>query len=818
MFLRVFPCLAALAGCGLALAGPGSQLPSPEPLNRTTITVWGIGLGPDSKGTEAKIREFERRNPGIKVRVLSMGAGGMSPQKLMTSIVGNVPPDVIHQDRFTISDWASRGAFMPLDDLITRDRDAKDPLVPKQEQYYPAPWQEAMWEGKVYAIPTSADNRVLYWNRARFQEKAADLRAAGLDPDRAPRTWNELLAYNKVLTEFGPNGELKKVGFLPNFGNAWLYIYAFQNNGQFMTPDGRNCTLAEGPNVEALQFMMEGYKQVGGYEKAVAFQSGFQGNENDPFILGQVAMKIDGDWILSGLSRYAPQLDFATAPPPVPDDRFFKRGRFAEEKDTFVTWMGGFSYAIPRGAKNVDAAWKFIKFVTSTEGWLIEGRAQREWERRRGRVYVVRMLGNREANEAQFKELAPADPRFRNALRSHIDIAPYGRIRPATFVSQLLWDEHVRAIDTALFGKAPAKDALLTGQMVVQRELDTFYGQSRFPVLDLSMPIRIGIGLIIVAVVACVVWFSRLRLGRLERHEALWAYAFILPWLIGFLIFTLGPMLASLFLSFTKWDVLNAARWVGPKNYVDLVTTDQVNVTRSFQNVAYLAGIGVPLSLFTGLAVALLLNAAVRGMRYYRTLFYMPAIVPGVASAVLWIWLLTPDPGKGLINSGWNSTLTQWLAIAPPGWLNAEAWAKNSLILMGMWGAGSGMILWLAGLKGVPTTLYEAANIDGASPSQSFWNITMPQLSSIIFFNTVMGFIGALQEFDRVFIMRPAQGPVGPGDSLLVPVFHLFTNGFNYFKMGYASALAWVIFAIILALTAIQFKLAPRWVHYESQK
>jgi ABC-type sugar transport system permease subunit len=246
---------------------------------------------------------------------------------------------------------------------------------------------------------------------------------------------------------------------------------------------------------------------------------------------------------------------------------------------------------------------------------------------------------------------------------------------------------------------------------------------------------------------------------------------------------------------------------------------DWPNLSKALGNSLYLAGVGVPLSLCTGLAIALLLNTASRGMRFYRTFFYVPAIVPGVASAVLWTWVLTPDANKGLINSFWTQSLTPWLGISPPGWLQSADWAKPALILMGVWGAGSGMILWLAGLKGVPTSLYEAAGIDGASNRQQFWSITFPQLSPIIFFNLVMGFIGAMQEFDRMYIMKPSKdGPIGPDNSMLTPVFYLFRNAFETFKMGSASAIAWLIFAIIIALTFIQFKLAPRWVHYETDK
>ncbi len=799
-FLALLPLLLL---SGLALAD-----------GRQTVTVWGMSLGPDSQGLQDVIREFERRNPEYRVRILSMGAGGMNPQKLMTAIVGKVPPDVIFQDRFSISDWASRGAFRPLDDLIERDK-GRDPLTPRPEQYYPAFWQEACYGGKVYGIPASADTRALYWNKKVFRENAAELRAAGLDPNRPPRTWSETLAYSKVLTKFNKDGSLRQAGFIPNFGNSWLYLYAFQMNASFLSPDGRTCTLYTPEAEEALQFMVDGYKLLGGYEQAQKFQSTFQSGENDPFIVGKIAMKIDGDWIIPWMALYAPKLDFATAPPPVPDDRFHHRGRFRNEKDTFISWAGGFAYAIPVGAKNVEGGWRFIKFVTSTEGRLIDMQGQNSLERKRGRTYMPRVSAQIEAGRLGFERFKPSDPRWANTIKLHIDLASVSRIRPATFVAQVLWDEHVRAVENAASGRMTPKEALLAGQRVVQQALDEELGKERFPVIDLRLPAAIGAGGFLLGCALLVAAYRRQRLGRLARHEAWAAYLFVSPWVVGFVVFTLGPMLASLFFSFTQYGVLTEARWVGVKNFVDLFTLDKQNILKSFANVLYLGGIGVPLGLATGLAVALLLNSAVRGMRYYRTMFYMPAIVPGVASVVLWMWILNADPNRGLINFVWARTISEWFGTQPPGWLTVEAWAKPSLILMGLWGAGSGMILWLAGLKGIPSTLYEAAAIDGANPRQQFWAVTLPQLSPIVFFNTVMGFIGALQQFEGVYIITGGNG-TGPGDSLLMPVYHLFNNGFKYFKMGYASALAWVIFAIILVLTGIQFLLARKWVHYEA--
>lgn len=801
--------LSVVLGSILVLAAGFAQAPRKE------VVVWGLSMGPDSKGQDAVIREFEKRNPDLKVKLLSMGAGRMDPQKLMTSIVGNVAPDAINQDRFTISDWASRGAFLSLDEYMAADK-GKDPLCPTPEQYYAAPWEEAKYEGKTYAIPTGADNRVLYWNRRIFKENADALIAAGCDPTRPPRTWSELLKYSKALTKLDKNGKLIRAGFLPNFGNSWLYMYAFMNNAEFMSADRRTCTMNSPEAREALDFMAKGYEIVGGYENAKKFESGFQGNENDCFIVGQVAMKIDGEWILNNLARYAPELDFQCAPAPVPDDRYNKTGRFATEKDQFITWVGGFSLAIPRGARNPEGAWRFIKFFTSEEGRLIDYRAQAAWEKQRDRVFMPRQMAHRPANEKAAEEFAPKFGNYGQALAMHTEMANFGRIRPATFVGQLLWQEHVRAMEAKLYGKATSEGALKTSQANVQRDLDAYFNKERFPVIKLNLVVIIGV----IGMLGFLGYFgasyAKAKLGRLEKQEAKWAYLFISPWVFGFLLLIAGPMVASLFFSFTQWDVLNEARWVGTKNYQEMFTSDWGMVNKALWNAAYLAGVGVPLGLCTGLLVALLLNAATRGIRVYRTIFYMPAIVPGIASAVLWTWVLNPEPAKGLINAYWNLTLTQWLSIQPPGWLQSAEWSKPALIVMGLWGAGSGMVLWLAGLKGVSTTLYEAASLDGANSTQTFWSITFPQLTPLVFFNTVMGFIGAMQEFDRVYVMRPSlDGPVGPDDSMMTPVYHLFNNAFALFKMGYASALAWFIFLIVVLITVVQFKLKDRWVHEE---
>lgn len=783
---------------------------------KTEITVWGLAITPDEKGNDLIVRQFERENPDIKVKLLGMGAGAMNPQKLMTAIVGGAPPDVIQQDRFTIADWASRGAFRSLDDLIERDR-ASDPRTPTAEQYYPATWNEAIYDGKLYGIPIGADNRVLYYNTEVFAEMADELRAAGLDPTRPPRTWSETLAYSKVLTVMNPDGTIKRAGFIPNEGNSWLYMFAFQNNADFMSADGRKCTLNTPAAVEALDFMREGYDLLGGYENALRFKSGTRGGENDPFAIGQIAMIINGDWMIANYARYSPKAKFSTAPAPVPDDRFYQRGRFADEKDQFITWAGGFAYAIPKGARNVEASWKFIKFIQSLEGRQLYASGQADLERSRGRRYIPRMAAHIGANEWLVETYASGESQYEQALRSHVDMMPFAKLRPATFVGLKLWDEHVRAIEQACRGAQTSEEALQSGQIRVQQVLDEFYRKDSLPKVNIWGWVLGAFAAVVAGLVTWIALIVRSGVGRVSKQETRAGYAFISPWIFGFLVFTLGPMVASLVFAFMQYDVLNDAYFVGFKNFSDLFVVDQELILRALGNVGYLAVVGIPLGLTTGLAIALLLNTGAKGIRLYRTVYYMPAITPTVASTFLWMWILTPDNQRGLLNNFWTNTITTWFGVGAPGWFTVEQWSKPGLVLMGLWGAGGAMILWLAGLKGVPQTLYEAADIDGASNWRQFWSVTLPQLSPLVFFNSVMAFIGVLQTFDNVYLISTGAN-MGPNDSLATPVYMLFNNGFAYFRMGYASAIAWLIFFIVVAVTLVQFKLAPRWVHTETER
>lgn len=288
-----------------------------------------------------------------------------------------------------------------------------------------------------------------------------------------------------------------------------------------------------------------------------------------------------------------------------------------------------------------------------------------------------------------------------------------------------------------------------------------------------------------------------------ERTSSRWGLALISPWLLGFLIFTAGPMLASLYLSFCKYD-LHSLQFVGTKNYEVLLTRDPL-FWKSLGNTALYVLFSVPLGLTGSLLIAVLLNQKVKGIPVFRTLFYLPSLVPAVASALVWQWVFHPD--AGILNFALSK-----VGVHGPKWLQDPKTALMSLIIMSLWGiGGSRMLIFLAGLQGVSDELYEAAQLDGADGLTCFRHITLPMLSPTIFFNLILGIIGSFQVFTSAYIMTGG----GPDNATLMYVLYLYNNAFRFFKLGKASAMAWVLFLILLSFTAVQFKNASKWVYYE---
>lgn len=293
------------------------------------------------------------------------------------------------------------------------------------------------------------------------------------------------------------------------------------------------------------------------------------------------------------------------------------------------------------------------------------------------------------------------------------------------------------------------------------------------------------------------------RRGTLARRQALWCYVFIAPAVLGLLLFSLGPMIASLWLSFTSYDLLSSPEWVGTQNYTNLFSDELFRKSLSVTLVYGL--VSVPCTMLIALVLAIMLNAKIPALPFFRSAYYLPSVISGVAVATLWKWMFNGE--YGLINAGLAR-----LGIAGPAWLTDEQWALRALIFMSLWAFGGTMLIYLAGLQGVPKELYEAAQVDGASRFRQHLHVTVPMLSPVTFFNLIMGIIASLQVFAEPFVLTKG----GPNNSTLLLSVYLYQNAFQYLKMGYASAIAWVTFAIILVFTLLVFRSMPMWVHSEA--
>jgi multiple sugar transport system permease protein len=293
-----------------------------------------------------------------------------------------------------------------------------------------------------------------------------------------------------------------------------------------------------------------------------------------------------------------------------------------------------------------------------------------------------------------------------------------------------------------------------------------------------------------------------------RRQEALVGYLFILPWLIGFVVFFLGPIIASAILSMTEWNIVGAPEWIGLQNYRTIFTND-ARFLKSVQVTLTYSALYLPLEVACGIGLAVLMNQKLKGIGIFRTLFYMPSVVPQVAAALVWVWML--NARYGVVN-----TVISWFGAEGPNWLGSPQYVLPSLIIIALWGVGGTAIIYLAGLQNIPETYYEAAIVDGANAFQRFTRITLPLLSPTIFFQLVLGLIGVFQTFTPAFIA--AGGTGGPLQSGLFYMLYIYNRGFVTLRMGYASALAWILTIFILIVTVIVLRSSSYWVHYETDR
>jgi ABC-type sugar transport system permease subunit/ABC-type glycerol-3-phosphate transport system substrate-binding protein len=832
--LRLAVVLAIFGVLALALWTWEATRP-PRPDGKQPIVVWNLEmLGPN---IELALHQFELENPQYRVVYSSSVAPDTTTdgQRLLTAIAGGVPPDMMMFDRFAIPEWAARGALTELTPFLDRQQQSDPNRINLSDDY---PWtiEEGSYRkpgttGKagLFGIPATVDCRLLFSNANQLRQVGAVDPKTG-DP-QPPRTWEELreLAKRLIIVDHS-TGHLVRLGFAPNVGNSWLYMYAWQAGGALLSADGTKVTFDTPEVRRALRFIVDLFDDSGGVTKVDAFESGFQeAGPLDPFLTGELSMKIDQTWALQQMINWKPDMDFITSPAPIPADRLAAGAKP-------ITWSGGLSFIIPRGAQQSEGAFKLIQFLTSRQTYRFLQEADRESMAAEGRLYLPTPNPNRKYFEEIEREWVSGDANvpapIKQAYAVIKQMLPEARIRPPSPIGQVLWNQHVRAMDAAInhvyAGKVKDEDeevqrALSSMQREAQMQLDSFLEPP--PPHEVSWPALFwGYGAVIVLLgVAGVVAYQRnRRVHGYKKREVGAALIFASPWLLGMIFLIGGPILFTIVTSFTRYDVLSPARYVGWQNYRDLLKDDIF--FQSLWNTAYMV-LRLPLVMGVGLFMAMLLNRSIRGIGVYRTAFFIPSIVPAVAGSLLWLMLLNPNFGAINLVLAWlfATPPAHWLAamvgmvaghpvrFSPPGWLQDPVWSKPSFILMSLWSAGGGMIIWLAGLQSIPRQLYEAAEIDGAGAWRRFANVTLPMLSPYILFNAIVGMIATMQIFTEAYIMTKG----GPADSTNFYAYQLFRSAFQYFRMGYASALAWILFLIVLLLTWTQLWASRRWVHYD---
>ncbi len=309
-------------------------------------------------------------------------------------------------------------------------------------------------------------------------------------------------------------------------------------------------------------------------------------------------------------------------------------------------------------------------------------------------------------------------------------------------------------------------------------------------------------------------WLPWVHWSARTRRQFITGLLFISPWAIGFLLFTLYPMLSSLYTSFTIYHIKAPSEWIGLENYRQILHDKRFWI--SLYNTTYMVVIGVPSTLIGAFICAILLNLNLKGRSIYRVIYFIPSIVPVVAASILWVWIYNPH--NGILN-----TALRYIGIQGPSWLTDPHWSKPALIILGWWGMGNTIVIYLSGLQDIPTTLLEAAELDGASWLQRLWHVVVPMVSPITLFNLILGVIDMFQYFTQAYIFATSQAsyavssgrPLGaPLDSTLFYSIYLYYKAFINLKFGYASALAWILFLIILACTLVLMRVSEKWTYY----
>jgi len=743
-----------------------TQVP-PSPEGRVRVSYWEKWTGMEKEAMEVVIRDFNRSQSRIWVDYQSVS---QYQHKTLIATAGGDPPDIAGLLAADIADFAEKNALVPLDDLMRGTH-------LRRESFLPVYWDMGVYRGRVWAVVSVPIVVSLHWNKDLFAK-------AGLDPERPPRTIAELDAFAEKLTIL-KDGKIEQLGFMPADTNWWPYAWGFWFGGR-LWDGGENITVHAAENVRAFSWF-QSYAKRYDASQLQNFTSSF-GNfasAQNPFLSGKLAMVLQGVWMGNFIQKHSPDLRWGAAP--FPSEKAGGPPVAIADADMLV---------IPSGARHPGEAFEFIKYLTQQGPMEKLCLGQRKISPLRS-VSAEFVREHKNPYISMFQDLAAspgATPQPRISVWNEYTL----ELRNA---SQRLW-----------LNEATPDQALGDVQRVIQRSWDR---QRQRQDAAPSRWIPVLPFLLIALMVAGIVGAARreqrnlVQSGGVERPVRSNAslrkgLAFFSPWGLGLLVFLAYPVASSMVYSFCDYSVLSPPRWIGLANFIDLFH-DEVFWIALKNTVLYVA-VALPVGLTVSLFFALLLDAKVRGSSLYRMLIFLPSLVPVVAGATIWIWMLNGE--FGVINHVLHKVSS---GLFPKiSWLAERRFAMPSLILVSTWTVGQTVLTLLAAMQDVPRSIYEAADIDGASFLQKIRHVTIPMISPVIYFNAIMGIIGALQVFAMPYIMTGG----GPARATLFYTQRLQENAFHFLRMGYACAMAWVLFVVVLGLTALAHRFGHSRVHY----
>ncbi len=767
---------------------------------RTELTILHWGDNAEIEILESLVQAFEAENPDIRINRLHASD---YDTKLNTMFAAGDPPDLFYLRYEDVPKLAGMGLIEPIDERIARDtaQTGEDwigaffPVLLDAYKYD----GKTLGEGPLYGIPKDFTPMLMYANLQLFKR-------AGVEVPYDGWTWDQFDdAMKKISALEDPNGRV--YGSVIASWPAVLRNMVWAHGGDFFNGnDFTDVTLDEPGAIAAMQRIRRmrfvdqtAYNASSGDAQGLGEQEFFTGRIG---VVGPI-----GRWRTPRF-RSIDTFEWDVVPFP------HMQGQTPASAIATTAW------AISSTSKHPDESFRLMKFLCGPDGQRLTALSGLAVPCTRPIAESDDFLqpGQRPANAKLFIDL--------------IDSARIGQMPPQPEFARIMEEEVDQAI--RLNQRTPKQSA----ENIESRwlaELKSPLRNKAFPKMPWKAVIGSAAGVLFVAVAALFFWLRREKLGAIDRAQERAGWVFISPWIIGFLVLTFGPMLVSLLLALSRWtsmQPLSEAQFVGLGNFGHMIEYDG-SFTKSVWVTTYYALLAVPFGQVLALLVAVLMNQKVKGIAVYRTVFFVPSVVSGVALATLWVMMF--DNQKGIINRilGWGYEVLgpaiDWvngllvslgseyvLLNRPPDWfgVDAELFAIPAYVIMALWGVGAGMVIYLAGLKGISESLYEAAKIDGAGRMRAFFNVTLPQLSPLIFFNLVMGIIGSFQVFTQVYVMTNG----GPGNATLVYVLKLYREAFEYHKMGYASAMAWVLFLVLLALTLVVVKTSKSWVHYEGLK